>query len=540
MPQPPRGEPTPPPSHHPEHSSSSMSPSYQSDPESPPATASEAQSAQFECMFTPDCDTGSQPRKAISHIFGRNKMCTRQIPEHVWVVYCRKHYQRSRYRNPKLYSRLQCDLVFKQINMVQEWSQGHPQGPVKDWSLAVRKREQKRLEDLGSNRKRKVKTLDKNDDEIGDNGEGGNKTVPTTAVPPWLLAKCGTGYSTDEILEIFKRLHRDILADPDSCFPDIEILPNIVMDDKPKVSKGYTKRPSGTNSHQRSKSLGFPMSTTHHSSDHGMSQSSVWGSGEASSAPAQKRQRPNGPEYERSPDRLQRSGLEERPFEAGRGQLGQVSTLPAPTPQRLNKLSMAARLENGHRYATGAISSHVRSQSDMSASIRGHPSYAPSPYPVDHSTSPFPPMASHNVAPTHNRGSSYQYPGPSNQYPYPPTQQQSHPPSTNVAQHPIAPITQRQGHSRHQSIPLAPQTYAAHSSSPYAQHPQGNSTYYSPPPLPPLQRHHAQSSEYQHSPQGHNNQSSGPQQSRRGKSKQPSEPHITEDEETRDLYRSRR
>lgn len=37
------------------------------------------------CMFVNDCQTGSQLRKAISHLFGRNKACTLRIPKQVWV-----------------------------------------------------------------------------------------------------------------------------------------------------------------------------------------------------------------------------------------------------------------------------------------------------------------------------------------------------------------------------------------------------------------------------------------------------------------------
>ncbi|KAL3468570.1 hypothetical protein BJX64DRAFT_8441 [Aspergillus heterothallicus] len=37
-------------------------------------------------------------RKIVSHIFGRNKNATKKIPDEIWVRYCRKHYQRARYR----------------------------------------------------------------------------------------------------------------------------------------------------------------------------------------------------------------------------------------------------------------------------------------------------------------------------------------------------------------------------------------------------------------------------------------------------------
>ena len=64
---------------------------------SPPSTSAierELQSQKIHCMHIDNCDTQAPYRKAISHIFGRNKLCTRSIPDFVWVHYCRKHYQR--------------------------------------------------------------------------------------------------------------------------------------------------------------------------------------------------------------------------------------------------------------------------------------------------------------------------------------------------------------------------------------------------------------------------------------------------------------
>lgn len=208
------------------------------------------QAQTIACMYIPNCDTGSQLRKAISHIFGRNKMCTRLIPQHIWVHYCRKHYQRSRYRNPKEYAKLQCDLVQKQIRAIREWSNANVQngaaGTVKDWGLAVRKREQKRLDDITASGRKRTASAAFEQDSGDEDGGHGLSAVPATAVPSWLLGLCGKGYSTDAILDIFSRLHTEILNDEMPCFPDIEILPNIVVDqDEAKSPKGYAKRGSG-------------------------------------------------------------------------------------------------------------------------------------------------------------------------------------------------------------------------------------------------------------------------------------------------------
>lgn len=81
----------------------------------PPPTAA-------ACEFSP-CKTGpnSDPRKVISHIFGRNKSVTKRFPPHVWVHYCRQHYQRARYRASD-WAVTQCQLVLVSLARMEEWS----------------------------------------------------------------------------------------------------------------------------------------------------------------------------------------------------------------------------------------------------------------------------------------------------------------------------------------------------------------------------------------------------------------------------------
>ncbi|CAD6500605.1 BgTH12-06315 [Blumeria graminis f. sp. triticale] len=258
-----RDEPTPPSSHHPDDSSPTMVTNVYQAPATPPSFPLDTEAQSVKCMYIPHCDTGSQLRKAISHIFGRNKICTRQIPSHVWVHYCRKHYQRSRYRNPKEYAKLQCDLVQQQIRRVHEWSQINESlnkaGVVRDWSMSVRKREQKRLDDLQSGKKRK--SIPSEEEEDGDEdsnvagGKPSNSAIPATAVPKWLLEHCRKGYSTQEILGIFNRLHQEILDDTISTFPDIEILPNISIDHDEQWSPKTSVKRLQNSHHKRPKSL---------------------------------------------------------------------------------------------------------------------------------------------------------------------------------------------------------------------------------------------------------------------------------------------
>lgn len=125
------------------------------------------------------CDTGSQLRKAVSHIFGRNKLCTRQIHDRAWVHFCRKHYQRARYRLGPNYSLTQVRLVIRQINKIRKWSDhnvanGNSSGVVNSWRIQLRKREERRQETKAQSKKR----CRNGDDMAGDDMDG-------TEVSPW-------------------------------------------------------------------------------------------------------------------------------------------------------------------------------------------------------------------------------------------------------------------------------------------------------------------------------------------------------------------
>jgi hypothetical protein len=504
----PRAELTPPPSQPPGSSSPTTSTIYPA-PDTPPA---DIETDAVVCMYIQNCDTGSQPRKAISHIFGRNKMCTRLIPPHVWVHYCRKHYQRSRYRNPKEYAKLQCDLVQQQIRRVHEWSVENKKtgaaGVVQDWGLSVRKREKKRLDDLGgANRKRRAAILDRNDDDETENvdnlaGTPGSP-IPATAVPDWLLTLCGKGYSTQGILDIFNQLHAEILDDKMSCFPDIEILPNIaVAQDEPRSPKGGTKRAARTNVHRRSQSLGVAMKTECDSLNRRLSESSV-GVNDASTYPwhAQKRRRPDEQgtdELERILPRVSRSRRLDPSTDTGRRiqhlahrpVFANISEIQADEESHIEiqprdsyarslvydqSPLMVANLQGSGCHQVGARQEHCphsggsrrlhgRSQSDVSAFSHGHVSSQPallSTYSVDDHV---------RSLPHHSRSQSGNY--------LPPLQHST--PVTRIQQF-LPP-----GHVRHQSTPVTyqscPEPYTQsigpYQTIPYVQH--RNNTLYPP------------------------------------------------------------
>ncbi|KAJ5306088.1 hypothetical protein N7508_005103 [Penicillium antarcticum] len=96
------------------------------------------------CEFSAPCRMRPSPdgmhwRKVVSHVFGRNKASTKLFPQYVWVHYCRKHYQRARYRADQ-WPFTQCDLLLESLNRMESW------GGVENFELILRRREQLRVE----------------------------------------------------------------------------------------------------------------------------------------------------------------------------------------------------------------------------------------------------------------------------------------------------------------------------------------------------------------------------------------------------------
>jgi len=179
------------------------------------------------CSYTAGCSTGSPLRKVVSHIFGRNKLCTKQIPKSVWVCYCRKHYQRSRYRNPAGFALLQCDLLRKQIDRIDMW------GGVSDWIIKIRKREEKRLNqenaELAARRVAENAASDGDDDmDVVRDARQQTFTRASLTSSRWLIRFTGSGKTTQEVREVLDIIETQI-RDTKCKFPDIEILPNISL-----------------------------------------------------------------------------------------------------------------------------------------------------------------------------------------------------------------------------------------------------------------------------------------------------------------------
>lgn len=88
-----------------------------------------------------DCRTGCfVMRKIIAHVFGRNKACTSQIPDHCWVQWCRKHYQRLRHRMLEQgWIYLQINCIRKQLGKMERW------GEVQSFTIILQRKFQEEL-----------------------------------------------------------------------------------------------------------------------------------------------------------------------------------------------------------------------------------------------------------------------------------------------------------------------------------------------------------------------------------------------------------
>ncbi|KAF9772678.1 hypothetical protein IL306_009602 [Fusarium sp. DS 682] len=175
-------------------------------------------------MAVENCTTGSVPRKVISHLFGRNKVCTRRIPERVWVCMCRKHYQRIRYRTGAEFSATQIGMVYEQIVRMIFWSRGlespnrtNQEGiAIRSWTFSIRRREVKRLADTNSR----------------------------DLIPRWIMQRLGEGKTHDEILDVVERLHQEIQQGTLKDVPPVEFLPEVV--------DAYTNPPAQVQVHEAS------------------------------------------------------------------------------------------------------------------------------------------------------------------------------------------------------------------------------------------------------------------------------------------------
>ena len=209
-------------------------PEEDSSPASSTELCTEEGKAGERCFFMSDCILKSPERKTISHFFGRNKACTQAIPKAVWVPYCRRHYQRSRYRNITKFANVQLELIRIVVNNFETW------GGVENFEFILRKRAAQAMA---------------REDKLYKELRTSGRAEPHEGQSPswrerWLVPYLGKNKSFEDVYKILDRI--DAFAQEHNLEnpPEFEILPSykpgwIKTEELPKTSVAQAAKPSG-------------------------------------------------------------------------------------------------------------------------------------------------------------------------------------------------------------------------------------------------------------------------------------------------------
>lgn len=162
------------------------------------------------CRMHPSPD-GMHYRKVVSHVFGRNKAVTKLFPLGVWVHYCRKHYQRARYRADQ-WPFTQCDLLLESLSRMESWD------GVESFELILRRREQMRvgretesapITETSSQKEAtpsasQIQDKDKSSSIVPRGPGRKHPTAIIAPVPDWLRQHVGHGKTFREIRQIIE------------------------------------------------------------------------------------------------------------------------------------------------------------------------------------------------------------------------------------------------------------------------------------------------------------------------------------------------
>lgn len=213
------------------------------------------------CSFG-DCTLKSPFRRTISAFFGRNKKGGRDVPVRIWLHICRKHYQRTKYRNKDKYVNAQCDRIETQFDRLEEWSKATleaNQGPHIDyWTIALGKKEadyqasQKKADSAKAKAaqgkgKGKAPAQEEDEDKPFIKEEAIDEIFDEKDniwhAPAWLVALQGRRLSSKEIRKAFARLRLDTQSIPNRTLPQVEFLPHLIFLGNYKPKKvAYAKR----------------------------------------------------------------------------------------------------------------------------------------------------------------------------------------------------------------------------------------------------------------------------------------------------------
>ncbi|KAL8735738.1 MAG: hypothetical protein Q9181_002701 [Wetmoreana brouardii] len=158
-------------------------------------------------------------RKVTSHIFGRNKRCTHQIPEDCWIKYCRKHYQRQKYRCPQDWFETQLLLIDGQIDKMEAW------GGITSWTIAIRKKEKGMI-----------------DVENAYHAQHGRFPDGDLCRERFLLPYLGSGKTFQQIRDLIDVINRECDEKAIYNLPSFELLPAIDERRNPRPKRGAARR----------------------------------------------------------------------------------------------------------------------------------------------------------------------------------------------------------------------------------------------------------------------------------------------------------
>lgn len=199
------------------------------------------------CSFG-DCTLKSPFRRTISAFFGRNKKGGRDVPVRIWLHICRKHYQRTKYRDKDKYVNAQCDRIETQFDRLEEWSNATldaNQGPHIDyWTIVLGKKEadyqasQKNADGAKAKAaqvmgKGKTPNLEEDKDKPFIKEEAIDDIFDEKDniwhAPAWLVALQGRRLSFKEIRKVFARLRLETQYIPNRTLPQVEFLPHLIF-----------------------------------------------------------------------------------------------------------------------------------------------------------------------------------------------------------------------------------------------------------------------------------------------------------------------
>lgn len=190
-----------------------------------------------------DCRTGCfVMRKIIAHIFGRNKACTSQIPDHCWVEWCRKHYQRLRHRMLEQgWIFLQINCLRTQLGRMEKW------GEVQSFTIVLQRRFQEELNREDPAQSPEAEAGLGNSPDTTTTSKDDHAKEPTKASPNcFLYPYLGAEKTFDDVYAVINAVEKAANEGQLALLPPLQFLPLIdaTLHPPPPVARPRKKRKS--------------------------------------------------------------------------------------------------------------------------------------------------------------------------------------------------------------------------------------------------------------------------------------------------------